>query len=125
MPQRNLASILAALCALWAGVVLPGSASAFCFEEAAARYRVPVALLETIAELESGLDPEAVHWNADGSLDVGLMQVNSAWEAKLGSKRWEAVCTDPCYNVLTGAWVLADCLIARIHLEGDRVLQTR
>jgi len=82
----------------------------FCFEEAAARYDLPPVLLRTIAELESGLDPEAGGWNADGSVDVGLMQINSWWETRLGSQSWVEVCTDPCYNVMVGAWILRDCL---------------
>jgi len=87
-----------------------GGALAFCFEEAAARYGLPAVLLRTIAQTESGLDPEAAGWNADGSVDVGLMQINSWWEGRLGAQSWVGVCTDPCYNVMVGAWILRDCL---------------
>lgn len=92
------------------GMAPPHPAAAFCFDEAAARYDLPAVLLRTIAELESGLDPEAAGWNADGSVDVGLMQINSSWEESLGRAGWIEVCTDPCYNVMVGAWILADCL---------------
>ncbi|MBE0617082.1 MAG: lytic transglycosylase domain-containing protein [Proteobacteria bacterium] len=99
---------------LLAGALLLGAgaglAPAFCFEEAAARYGVPSVLLHTIAQAESGLDPEASGWNADGSVDVGLMQINSWWETRLGYREWVGVCTDPCYNVMVGAWILRDCL---------------
>lgn len=88
----------------------PPAAEAFCFEEAAARYGLPPDLLRIVAETESALDPDAAGWNADGSVDVGLMQINSWWEPRLGTERWNAVCTDPCYNVTVGAWILADCL---------------
>ncbi len=100
-------ALLASTLALGVGDI---RASAFCFEEAAARYGVPPVLLRTIAETESGLDPEAAGWNADGSVDVGLMQINSWWESRLGDRAWLGVCTDPCYNVMVGAWILRDCL---------------
>jgi soluble lytic murein transglycosylase-like protein len=109
LPSRA-AWVAAALLLSGALGVAPRLSHAFCFEEAAARYGVPEVLLRTIAELESGLDPEAAGWNADGSVDVGLMQINSWWESRLGPERWIRVCTDPCYNVLVGAWVLRDCL---------------
>jgi soluble lytic murein transglycosylase-like protein len=85
-------------------------ALAFCFDEAAERYDLPPLLLRTIAQTESGFDPEAAGWNGDGSVDVGLMQINSWWEPRLGPARWVSVCTDPCYNVMVGAWILRDCL---------------
>ncbi|MHB8763364.1 MAG: lytic transglycosylase domain-containing protein [Deferrisomatales bacterium] len=96
--------------ALALGAAVPGGAAAFCFDQATDRYKLPPLLLQTIAELESGLNPEAANWNRDGSVDVGLMQINSWWEPRLGPSRWIAVCTDPCYNVQVGAWILADCL---------------
>lgn len=105
-PARLLAA--AALATLLAA--LPGRAGAFCFEAAADRYGLPPDLLRSIAELESGLDPDAAAWNADGSVDVGLMQINSSWKQRLGRAGWIGVCTDPCYNVTVGAWILADCL---------------
>lgn len=85
-------------------------AGAFCFERAGALYRVAPGLLAVVAEQESGMDPEARGRNADGTYDVGLMQINSSWRTVLGETRWRAVATDPCYNVIVGAWVLRDCL---------------
>jgi len=100
-----------ALAAVVLGLGAPArQALAFCFDEAAERYDLPPALLRTIAETESGLDPEAAGWNDDGSVDVGLMQINSWWESRLGPRGWVGVCTDPCYNVMVGAWILRDCL---------------
>ncbi|GAB4262159.1 MAG: lytic transglycosylase domain-containing protein [Deferrisomatales bacterium] len=96
--------------ALAAAVGAAPRARGFCFEEAARLYDLPPLLLRTIAEHESRLDPDAAGWNRDGSVDVGLMQINSWWEDRLGRERWIAVCTDPCYNVKVGAWILADCL---------------
>jgi len=82
--------------------------AASCWQEAGQRYQVSPALLYAIARTESGLDPAALNRNRDGSTDIGLMQINSAWLAKLAQhgiserKLWE-----PCTNIHVGAWVLS------------------
>ena len=108
--KRFCASVAAA--GLLAGIAVSfrSPADAFCFDEAARKYNLPPLLLRTIAQEESGLDVNAAGWNPDGSVDVGLMQINSWWEEKLGRARWVGLCTDPCYNVMIGAWILADCI---------------
>lgn len=86
-------------------VALPARA---CWQEAGSRYQIAPALLYAIARTESALNPTASHRNRDGSMDIGLMQINSVWLpdlAKYGiSARdlWE-----PCTNIHVGAWVLA------------------
>jgi soluble lytic murein transglycosylase-like protein len=57
-----------------------------------------------IAQHESSLDPVAIHRNANGTLDVGLAQVNSANFAWLGLTLQTAL--DPCRNLAAGARVL-------------------
>ena len=81
---------------------------AFCFEEAGARYRVSPLLLWAIAKAESDFDPAAINRNSNGTVDVGLMQVNSIWAPQLG-EAWERL-DDPCTNVMTGAWILRQCI---------------
>ena len=81
---------------------------AFCFDAAADRFLLSATLLQAVAVQESGLKPTAVHRNADGTVDVGLMQVNSRWFATL--ERYginEQGLFDPCTNVYVGAWILA------------------
>jgi len=89
---------------------------AFCFKEAGARYHVSPALLRAIAEVESGMNPEATGFNRDRkgritSRDYGLMQINSTHIPQLkamGVIRSENdLLTQPCLNVQTGAWILA------------------
>src|ERR1700722_420576 len=57
-----------------------------------------------IAQHESGLDPVAIHSNANGTVDVGLAQVNSANFGWLGLTLQTAL--DPCRNLAAGARVL-------------------
>lgn len=83
-------------------------AQADCFHAAATRYNIPVVLLQAIAEQESAGRANAWHRNADGSEDMGLMQINSRWLPVL--RRYGIEKQDlwsPCTNVMVGAWILA------------------
>lgn len=84
------------------------SAHAFCFETAGLRYGVSPQLLKAIARQESGLNPLAYNSNRNGSVDMGLMQINSRWLPFL--KQHGVAPQDlwsPCTNVMVGAWILA------------------
>lgn len=80
-----------------------------CLAGAAAHHAVDPQLLRAIAMVESGLDAAAVNRaNANGSRDLGLMQINSAWLPALA--RWritENDLFDPCVSAYVGAWILA------------------
>lgn len=89
--------------------VQAGTAQGFCFEEAGRLYGIAPQLLWGIAKHESNLNPRAVNRNANGSYDYGIMQINSSWAATLGMERWESL-SDPCINVMTGAWILRQCI---------------
>jgi soluble lytic murein transglycosylase-like protein len=89
-------------------ILHPISAQAFCFQEAGQRYEVSPWLLWAIARAESSLNPSAVHQNRNGTVDVGLMQINSVWADQLG-KTWNFL-DDPCTNVMAGAWILRQCM---------------
>lgn len=81
-------------------------ARADCFAEAAQQYAVPEWLLRATAQVESGMRPDAQNGNGNGSVDYGLMQINSIWLptlAKYGISR-DAL-FDACTNVRVGAWV--------------------
>lgn len=87
------------------------SAEAFCFDAAGERYGVSPALLRAIAQVESGLNPAAIndsHEASTGSVDLGLMQINSAHLPRLSA--WaisrEKLLADACLNVMVGAWLL-------------------
>jgi len=90
--------------ALWLG-----TAEASCWEDASRRYNVAPVLLQAIAKQESGFNPRARSVrNADGSYDIGLMQINSAhlpMLARLGIR--EADLYEPCTSIHVGAWLLS------------------
>jgi len=85
------------------------AASAFCFDEAASEYDVPVDLLRAIARVESSMRVDALNWNNNGSYDFGVMQINSWWADRIGPELWRQL-GDPCTNVRVGAWILAQCI---------------
>jgi soluble lytic murein transglycosylase-like protein len=82
---------------------------AFCFEEAGEEYAISPELLWAIAKTESAFNTHALHYNANGSFDYGLMQINSSWYKELGRERWMRL-NDGCYNVKVGAWILDRCI---------------
>ena len=92
-----------------------------CRDAAAQRYQVSSALLYAIARTESGLNPLAVGRNGNGSRDIGLMQINSAWLPTLASHGiTERELFEPCTNIEVGAWILAGN-VARLGYTWDAV----
>ncbi|MFH5249618.1 lytic transglycosylase domain-containing protein [Burkholderia semiarida] len=92
------------------GGMLPLQAGATCFEAAGERYGIDPRLLHAIAIVESRMEPGAVGTNPNGTVDVGLMQINSSHFPRLqrrGITR-EKLTRDPCASVLVGAEILAD-----------------
>lgn len=99
---------------------------AACFSTAATQHNIPVELLVSIAEVESGLKPLAL--NSSGTtilpptreqadqavdvlarqratFDVGIMQVNRWWFEKYGEAYNKGL--DPCFNIDFGTRILA------------------
>ena len=99
MPAAGVVTAIALLAAL------PAHA---CWEAAAVRYGVSSELLYAIARTESALDPQAVGRNRNGTRDIGLMQINSAWLPTLAAHGiGERELFDPCTSIHVGAWILA------------------
>ena len=92
-----------------------------CWDDAAQRYQVSSALLYAIARTESGLNPLAIGRNGNGSRDIGLMQINSAWLPTLAIHGiGERDLFEPCTNIHVGAWILAGN-VSRLGYTWDAV----
>lgn len=88
-----------------------GAEPAHCVAEAAQYQGIDPALLLAIAQHESGLRPQAVNQNGNGTRDIGLMQINSTWLptlAKYGIEQQTLM--DPCVNAYIGAWILKQAI---------------
>lgn len=84
------------------------NANATCFKEAAERFRVNELVLIAIAKTESGFDAKAFHINADGSYDMGMMQINSRHLQDI--RKFGIVEKDlfnACTSIQVAAWILA------------------
>ncbi|MGR5178827.1 lytic transglycosylase domain-containing protein [Vibrio mediterranei] len=82
----------------------------FCFDEAGRTFDISPSLLKAIAYTESRLDPNAINTsNKNGTIDYGLMQINSSWFSQLADfgVLENSVINEPCINVHVGAWILA------------------
>jgi soluble lytic murein transglycosylase-like protein len=90
---------------------MPTGASAAifsCMLAAGQHYNVPPRLLQSIAHVESGYRTNAINTNKNGTVDIGVMQINSMWLpelAKYGIERQHLF--EPCTNIKVGAWILS------------------
>lgn len=83
------------------------SAKANCFDDAAAYHHVNANILRAIAWQESHNQPAAKHVNDNGSIDYGVMQINSIHLRRLSQYGVNAsVLMEPCKNVYIAAWHL-------------------
>jgi len=79
-----------------------------CWEEAASKYQVNPYLLYAIAKTESNLNPHAINRNKNGSVDIGMMQINSSWLPTLRKYGiTEPSLYDACTSIHVAAWILA------------------
>jgi len=91
--------------------LLTAATSAFansCWSSASERYGIHETILRAIALTESAMDSTAINHNTNGSVDIGLMQINSRWFpslAEIGIQPGDL--WNPCTNIQVGAWILA------------------
>lgn len=88
------------------------SVFANCWDTAAHHYHVDPYLLFAIAKVESGMNPNAVGWNRDGSRDVGLMQINSSHFRELQRQGIDEsrLIAEPCTSIMVGASILSSMI---------------
>lgn len=90
----------------------PAHADEDCFVRAGAYQGVNPLILRAIAWYESKGNPNAVHRNADGSIDVGQAQINSVHFAELRRNGVPpGALKDPCVNTYVAAWMLKQKMI--------------
>lgn len=88
---------------------IPVTAYADCIDDAASFQHVNVGLMRAIAQVESGTQTHAINRNSDGTVDIGLMQINSSWLPRLAREGIsEQSLFDPCTNAYVGAWILSE-----------------
>lgn len=86
---------------------LAAIAQADCIDDAAIFHAIDPVLLRAIAKQESRMNPTATHVNRDGSIDYGLMGINSSHLgelARFGITKEQLL--DGCVNAYVGAWIL-------------------
>lgn len=95
----------AALC-IWLACAST-AAQADCFESAAVYHGVNPLILRAIAHVESRGNPQAIHRNKNGTMDIGELQINSIHLRELAAFGIRAKdLLDECVNVYVAAWHL-------------------
>lgn len=72
---------------------------------------VPIGIAKALISKESGWDPKAIHYNFDGSVDRGLMQINSSSESSFSLRYLDGQELDPFdvdQSIAVGLSFLAD-----------------
>lgn len=92
----------------------PATANATrCIEPAAAYHRVNAEVLRAILKVESSFRPDAIGKNRNGTVDVGIAQINSMHFPKL--RQFDIhpnQLLDPCVGTYVAAWHLAKQIAA-------------
>ncbi|MGY4730789.1 lytic transglycosylase domain-containing protein [Burkholderia pyrrocinia] len=89
-------------------LIFSTNARADCIDATAHELHIDGDLLRAIAWRESHFSPDAQHLNRNGSIDIGLMQVNSIHLSELrqiGVSR--SMLSNSCTNVRAAGWLLA------------------
>lgn len=87
-----------------------------CLTEAAAAHRLPPAVLVVLLDVEGGTLGR-VSRNANGTVDIGPMQVNTVWVPRIAAhwhtapaSAYAALRDNLCANLEGGAWILRQAM---------------
>ena len=87
-----------------------------CMLASALHYRIPPRVLPAIQRVEGGVMGK-VSQNKDGSVDIGLMQINSRWILPISSMLHQSpaqiatrLALEPCFNVAAATMILRTAL---------------
>jgi soluble lytic murein transglycosylase-like protein len=82
--------------------------AANCWLTAASAFDLPPGLLYAMAQVESAMNPRALAHAPNGTVSMGVMQINSSWGETLRGMGIELRdLQDPCANIRVGSWILA------------------
>lgn len=85
-------------------------AHADCFDTVALKYQYDPDYLRAIAKNESEFNPKAIGYNNDGSIDLGLMQINSSnleWlRRKFPKISINKLLLNTCFNIHVAGYIL-------------------
>lgn len=70
---------------------------------------IPSWVYYTIMSIESGFNPYAINKNKNGTIDIGLMQINSSTARHYGYYNLKEL-FDVCTNIKVATLKLADCI---------------
>ncbi|KMY86145.1 hypothetical protein BUMB_05334 [Candidatus Paraburkholderia calva] len=83
-----------------------------CYEQAGSYQGVNPLVLRAVAWHESKGDTAAINHNANGSIDVGQLQINSIHFSDLARQGiLHCALMDPCINVFVAAWLLKQKMV--------------
>lgn len=110
--RRPVHGLLAAVAVFAALGGASANAADECFEKAGAYQGVNPLVLRAVAWRESKGDATAINRNANGSIDVGQLQINSIHFPDLARQGIpHRALTDPCVNVYVAAWLLKQKMV--------------
>lgn len=99
------------------GSMLSFCSYAKCWKNAAEKYKVDPYILYSIAFFESTHDNTKVNHNQNGTVDKGIMQINSIWLPELSNIGYtEKTLNDPCLSLKAGAYILSQKIA---HANGN------
>jgi len=112
--RRSRRALPVALTMVLAGALIStaGEARADCYDDAAAYQHVNPMMLRAIVWQESHGIPSARHDNANGTVDIGIAQINSIHlPALAGYGIAPTALYDGCVNVYVEAWILKQKMV--------------
>jgi len=103
----NSLLVLSGLLSASASASTPSSTVERCIQGAARQYRIHPAVLRAVLSVESRLDPGARNVNSNGTVDLGIGQINSVHLPELARRGIEERhLLDPCIGTYVAGWHL-------------------
>lgn len=105
--MRSVVSTLLCIVALWSGSAY---AAVDCWQLAGQHYNIDPVLLYAICLQESSHNASLIHYNNDGSYDIGLMQINSSHLPELRTQgiTQKKLLNNTCLSIMVAASLLSD-----------------